>query len=868
MDPSKPYVIEEPICYYNKWDERVYLSEVMSKISNLNRHCVENSQDCVSLLWPGSIKQPGVVHSLSCLDDSANGKQEGQRTVLFPAKANSLTLLNELYLEPKFLQSIAFKNEQFKRFDNSSDPLTMALASKMALYSSHKKYSHQTSIAKPVLSELMAIFPVNTKSVEELERLNYSEKYFLRSRRATPRHCIKRTILDAGHLAGNSDTSPDSIFALHQSLNERELKRALSFLKKSRRKIDVIHIVLDHTYNQSHQIYQLTHKNLLLFFECLEDVFGSESPPVLAICSEIHWFKICESLMVKRSGTKQKIAPLLAGIDCPSVDHPLVSNREVTSDHVSSLEFVVHLTDNESSRIIRDWYGFKKMMVNRGLNAESVHWTIQFIRNLASLPGNVKDYYNWYGEKYGADALSQATWPHFESKVVTASSSLTPEERNERDRLCANTKNWIAKVQKGTPLAYEITRILNSDELKDWPVALVCTNEVTRELLEIFLEQELVDCSQVDILKQSELMTKNFYFDKYLAILPIDLTPEIKRRIFKQAKDVIVHLPLTELAAFNLRTEISTLLSLDGLKRYHPVLQPLKSKLDSRLSVFDGMPELYSVYARQPKSIRAYSNQSTVIGNNSQNVVCIRYDNGDTDYRGRQSSIYVRDSSIISELMSSFIRIKAEDITIGQEVFNFTESTREEIRDLLDGVIEIENTAKSTEQYVRAYHSRVLMLLKARYGSRYQRMNTARSLLAHMKAIWQETHPSTALNVNPNNICYWINLSKSSRCSSSELSTWAPKQEDIFFCFMQALDCDLDEASFYWEAITRFRTNRIQDGKSSNAQYMKILFDPSALRAYEGMSREVVEALELLVEKSLQTVTGIEFSMVCESPTL
>lgn len=864
MELDKTYLIEEPIQFYNKWGELVYVSEAIQRIINLNQQCIESSRDCVSLLWPGSIQQPALTHVLACLQDCSEGNQQGQRTVLFPAKANSLTLLNNFHIDSQFLKSVAFKKEQYKRFDISKDPLIMPLASKMSLFASTPKYKEHMGVPKPMFSELTATFPINTVDVVRLRHLNYSEKYFVRSRRANPRHCVKQTLLDMGRTLGCAQTSPDTLFALHQTLDEQEIRTTLHFLKECKRKVDVIHIVLDRAHNQSSQVYRQTRKNLTCFFDCLTDVFGPERPPVLAICSEINWFNICNLMITDLAKDIGRPSPMLKGIECPDVELPLVLSQNVTSGQVPAIEFVAHLTDNESSTIVRDWCRFKKLLNEAGQNTDSVHWAIQFIRNLASLPCAIEDYWDWYYEKYGADTLAQTTWPHFESKIKQAALSLNQIGMLELERLCANTSNWIRKVKRGTPLAFEISRILSSDELNGWPIAVVCPNEPTRRLLETFLEYESVDCSQIDLLKQSEFLTKNFELNKYLAILPIQMKPEIKRHIFQKADGIQVHLPMTEFDAFNLKNELQTLLLLSDFKRYHPVLRPLKEQLDSRLSVFEAMPELYSVYSRQPKSIRAYAKQSNTVGQDTQHAVRIQFDNGDVEYLGRHSSIYLRDSSSTSELMSSFRRVNAEDLTVGQEVFRFSESSRQKVQYLLSDFIEIEETAKNIEQLIRTYHKRTLMLLEQRFGSKYERMYAARRILDVMKGIWRTEYKGADFDIKPSNICYWIDLKKSTQCNYSELSTWAPKQKEVFFCFMQALGCDLTEAVLYWDAIMKFRTNRIQDGRTSNAQYLKTLFDSSALRAYEGVSREAVEELEQIVEKNLLTVAEIEFSMMDE----
>ena len=842
-------------------------SNALQRLVDLYLHAAQHRTRHIALVWPASPRTLILIHALATLERWARGDKQGVRGLVYPVKSNVFHPLNHLHLDrleilkyaEKLVESQGTPNNSVTRSLRDKDPYLFSLAG--------LKWEERESF-NPTIGELLPHF---FAGADFKGWKSCSNRLLV---------CVKAKLMRRTHakalqqincsVIGDPCTAPDAIFALDGRLDEKTRESALRALIDTKQP-EVVLVNATRAIRRESRSWKAA---LSRFCLLIEKVFPDSTPGVIVVTDDSHaafglknrlW-----ELNEKRDPTKRWHTPheySITGMPC-SVKHEqdgLLPAGTQESLVPVPRELDVKIVDAEAAKVVNKLQRIAKLESVGQEAARPISDAAGYLTRMAALPCGVNHLVEWLSNA----EVDQRTRTNFDwLSYVGALKQFDRESATTDNRKllleCIDEGSVLfGRYQNATPFALLLAKIVSHiSYTKRLHATVVFTSALYRRLAELFLcnyndypeGHKFSDISdRVKFITSSQLEA-NIEGLTRTVLLFAGLDDECLRIILSDNR-VPAHTPLllTQRGAQYLRS------SLKPIAKQFPEFKPFKPRIESILRQLNDLPRDASVlstgdFVLPVFKVELSSGRSERQEGHDEDAWQIILESGQDQYRRPTHKVYVYDPSSVESTDHGFRPCEVRSLKIGDKLFVMSAELREFVEQVLENAgIPIRHD-KTFEKALRAYHEQVRMKLAERFptGTLVEKVRLLRRTILEERPELGENFPGVQA------IRRWVNLGESENTPFEKLKPQAPRKEEHFKAFSEALNMTQLEAAYHWQrVIMMIRNARCQDGRHVSDVYTYMLLQPESAMVNVNISRKTLNLLFGLARESVVTVEAI-----------
>lgn len=824
-------------------------SAALERVVNLYLESAETGSAHLILMWPGAIRTIPLVHTFATMEHWAYGNKKGLRGCYFPAKNNTFYGLNHIYIDQTRI--LHWAKELMEPAGEQNSRVIVPLREKDAVFF---RIGNTTEL-RPCVNEIIPHFE---KLVPAQSWEHYGDGLIEHVIAKLKRRNQKQALRSNLETLGDPKSAPDALFAIGYRLNKKEIRDTLISLKK----IGLPKVfVVDATRPIRMKIENWRGK-VNGFIEAFLDAFKTGKRPGLLIITDdpgIGWqLRDVVDQKNKKTATAEPLQLRFAPIVCFRNDEGLRGVEEPEPEAPVPRKFFALIRDSEASKVIGR---INRISQNLSLDIESLRplkAAANYLHKLSALPSSVAILNKWLDERQADIRFrDQFSWASYRGNLIQfIGSGSAGQQKGELEKTLELADRVVRAYFNGTTIAQTMFTKVAAAANSPKHISVVFTKPMLRTLAERFLSEAEYDHGKrfedfrerVRLLLTSQLQdeletewTSRFVF--------IGVDDEVLRLMLSDnripAESTIL---LTYRAAIYMRSMLKHIYAIDEFRRFKPRIENILHQLAQQLNAEERSVMLNEDFVLPSLNFNeaSISKEPDIADANAWHI---ELDDGQLLARGEASLVYIYDPANEESGQMGFRQVEAGSLKKGDRLFVMSEDLRELVEDILKRAdIPIRHDLQF-ETNLRQYHELVMRKLAERFPLPTQKAQVE----AIREYILQHHAEITDLPVS---IGRWISLGETPNKSFDELRPQAPRKQEHFKAFAEALGFEETQIVWYWlTAIESIRVNRRIDGRYISDIYSKVLLGSESVIVHAGLSRK---ATVELYEKARDNVYVVE----------
>ena len=810
------------------------------------------------LIWPQRPDSVALFHALAALDRIEHCDRDGLKTLFFPWSRNTGGIQRTLLVDREFLYQTTLS--ALDRTRTSEHPVLgylMALHSLKHMFASgrrEKRFAQalrsDPGLAHPSLFEIMPQY-----GIQNGQTASYEEQFLRRLRHHTWIGGTRYIESGADHAR-----TPFFLFGVHASAAHVKLLRTAGLdTRRGGQRPDVV--LIDAT-RRARDRLDGWRQELPRFLGLLSDIYGAESPPMLAVTDDAFVLEALRWDVVKRyderrGGDPHDKGPAAATAILNASPDPL-DQEVITGAKAAAVTAEAYGTD--VLNVVEAGLKLKKSLLatNDRETTDAVTTAMGVAQSLVALPGAPDQFFSFLTDNYegferqSLGARFDHQVPIGKMRVALQSGFAGPyhvalsEFLASFEDLCRTASSEGAGRKLFDACLHRLVRT-------GARAIIVCSSEVMRGFVSWRIEND-PDLSDV-----RAALTKNLLLvDRRGAIEELDTGGrpggEFEQIVFIEPHpNDLLHvmtrpwlpdrvLVLTHLArADQTLRHIRVLMSLPGTEVVRLMLGTVSTEFNRVLMgrVID-VPDLEAEIPL-PRLGMIDLTAASAPGYGASRLIRTSTGLMVKAYDGSEVAVYDPDS------LQAFSRKTAKDLKPGDQVCVFSPDFVGMARERL-------NLTANASDVLLLYHQAVMKAARTLPG--YDTTAKVSALREQMLAL----DPGLDLP-GPQAIRHWIDVGPLLNAPRDQVRPQAPRDRRHFLCFMKVLGISEQVTRHYWDfGIFWTRSMRIRSGFTFHQVFMGVLIDPhgTASQFRDEARRQEVWRIYEMAEQHVITVTSNE----------
>lgn len=811
-------------------------------------HSMRTRESSFVLLWPGSLRSLTLAHAVATASLWQAGNKQGLRTMIYPAKANFLHVLNHAHLDRSDLVDLAIA-----LFEDSQKPnprVVVPFREKDALWTSLNNIKAcDAERLHPSLAELIPHFFADGR----FEEWRSCDGDMFRHVKASLRSVKDRRLLSslAAQSLSDPDTSPDAVFALSWRSSRNDIKNALRALENAR-KPDVLMLDLTRALRKNNPAWKT---NAVMFLECARKAWPNDTPPVVFVADE-PWvqgqlkrqlLRASEKKSEVHAGLNEAEVPVFGEI-CTLRAESVLECRVAEADQPSAREVQVTITDTEAAGVVAQ-IGKLISGLTEPAWIESLEAAARYVEALASLPSSTRALVAWLGEADVPMAIRQNyAWPVYRSRLEAILHDPSFQNRGPLRRVIDRGSFLWENYANGTALARKLADLIEVHTRGTERCRVVFTRPLARRLAERYFEEYdgYPEGAGFEVLRDSVRFMVSRELDAELqtacdeTVIFAELDEDSLRALMLSERiSSPTYVLLTRRNAAYLKATLRAIHLTPGFDALHPRVVPILDQLPE----FPASDER-SFFSRTDFVLPTFSFEQGLTSTfddseeHDESAWELVLDSGIVLRRNPTSKLYIYDASQSQTATRGFRSVEVCTLEPGDYVFVMSF----ELREMTEAALKSAGVTVSNdglfEEDLRKYHDRVGELVAQIPGATLT--DKARSIQGAFK---------TALGDDANvpaegTLRSWLDVERYRGRSFEDSRPGAPRIEPHFRAFAQEIGLDSFEATYFWKAVIQpLRGVRRADGRRVSDVYADMLMEPESTEVHGRLSHSVVQNL-------------------------
>ena len=811
------------------------------------------------LIWPQRPDSVALFHALAALDRMEHCDRNGLKTLFFPWSRNTGGIQRTLLVDREFLyQATLSALDRTRASEHPALGYLMGLHSLKHIFASGRKEKRfaqalrfDPGLAHPSLFEIMPQY-----GIQDGQTASYEEQFLRRLRHHT-------WIGGTRHKESGADPAqtPFFLFGVHASAaHVRRLRTARLDARRGGQRPDLV--LIDATRRARNRL-DGWRQELPRFLGLVSDIYGTESPPMLAVTDDAFALDALRWDVVKRYDARRGCEPRDKGPAAATAilnASPDPLDQEVIAGaKVAAVTAEAYGTD--VLNLVEAGLKLRKSLlaINDRDTTDAVTAAMGVAQSLVALPGALDQFFSFLNDNYegferqslGARLDHQA--PIGKIRVVLQSgfagpyhAALSQVPRIVRGSL-PRCELGRRRAQAVSTLAYTVSSgrvrapssfvqakscaASSRGGLRMTPTWAMSAQALTKNLL--FVDRR----EAIEELDTGSRRGGEFDQIVFIEPHPDDLLHVMTRPWLPDRVLVLTHLARADQTLRHIRV----LMSLPGTEVVRPMLGTVLTEFNRVLMgrVID-VPDLEAEIPL-PRLGTIDLTAASAPGYGASRLIRTSTGLRVKAYDGSEVAVYDPDS------LQVFSRKTAKDLKPGDQVCVFSPDFVSMARERL-------NITANASDVLLLYHQAVMKAARTLPG--YDTTAKVSALREQMLAL----DPGLDLP-GPQAIRHWIDVGPLLNAPRDEVRPQAPRDRRHFLCFMKVLGISEQVARHYWDfGIFWTRSIRIRSGLNFHQAFMGVLIDPhgTASQFRDEARRQEVWRIYEMAEQHVITVTSNE----------
>lgn len=821
---------------------------------------VSSSKVAVRLVWPAFPSCVPAIHSVATCAAYERGHKIGLRTILFPAKANSIRELNHIRIDAQWLYDIA-QDWQSRIREGTAESIISECEHKDILYLTLRYYLDVAGdpAGYPSVGETFPTFPVGRQVWGSFEKKIFNGVFKNVPKRGNPLEEL-----------GDPYSAPDAIFGLHPNLDVDEILARLTtaeLLLDKGRAPDVAVVALDNK-SRSSLGGNWAAKAARFTCMCLFDLPYSPIGVQVLVDDPIAYLTFRKKLGRQLSHQKRRMQGEDAATFCPimSLNASIGPTQRIAQRTISDTRLHAHVVDAEAAAVAAEF-----TQAARALQSDSealasalracggyLLWSARLPTGQAALQEMLHDdsgsdqELQWKTETYSWIGVT-GRLDEIRAKVAESA------ETTNIDHLIEKANDMLRSYSSGTPsgvklheLVAEIMEVTSESRARKKKrsrptITVAVPSALHVRLVHNALERdwELFDNhgnEVIQVVRTVELFSRNAPVTARRLIVMGARAQTIAELCSANNLPKRIDLILSAGDAERVVQRLDFILNEGAFRQLHDPVSELVGQLNEFLESASTQFSILSnlVYWRPQTHVQASASPSST--NMADPDYQVQLDDGRTLGLFKSRPVLVYDET----RRPPFAQRVGSEVEVGDHLLVISDEMRNDIEVYMDLAGRFRN-----ENVVRKYHQHVLEKLQRLYPDSNQSQ-----LIAGVQSAIQEAFPN-AKDITKQKIRYWITVGHEIEQSFDDLRSHAPRSREDFDRFMHVLGIDEELADLYWTlGINSLRIDRRYEGRQATLVYQRFLLDSTSVAGL--LSIPPAEESRLLVQARSNVFEVIE----------
>ena len=827
-------------------------------VTAIDRVQLEGKSEAL-LLWPQRPDSIAVFHALAAVSRVENCDTRTLQTIFFPWNRNATASQRTLLVDREFLDQSVMG--PLNRLATSRPPhpvfgYLMALHSLRHVTNTRKKSARlnkaiqaDPGLLHPTLFDMMPQAGIYEGGVQ-----SYDDQFLRRQRR----HTWIGDCKDHMDAATDPLRTPFFLYGIHADAATVKALRAIGLdPKRSGRQPDLV--LLDLTRGARERM-EYWRRALASFLGILSDIYGSASPPALAVTDDpfvlegLRW-DILKRYDVRRNAAAADNRPICAmaimsANPDPLAEQPLAGGGSAVAIHVDAY-------GTDVLNLVESGLKLRKALVFAGdqENADAVTQAVGVAQAVVGLPGSAGQLYEFLNQHYEGNE-KQVHGARFDHQApigkmrAALQRGLAGPHQSTLSRFLTSFDSLCKATEANNPSRRLFDEAMLRRLQPGGRAMLVCSSEFICGFIAWRIEKDAElaairgaipeRLTIADRREALEVLARaardSNHFDRLFFVEP--QADDLLHVLVSQAHSVEAFMLSNLARAEQTLRRVRILLNLPGSEPVRPMLDSVKTELERVLGARTSeIPDL-EIEMPLPRFGMLDLTVADIPAAGARRLLTTSSGLRIRAYDGSELAVYDPDA------LQVFSRKLAKDLRPDDRVCVFSPDFVAMAREKL-------NLTRDAPEILALYHRTVLQAVERLDGK-----DIASKVVTLKKKMLQI---NSALDLpSEYGMRYWIDIDHLANESRDKVTPHAPRDRENFLCFMKALGIAENVARHYWDlGIFWTRSMRIRTGFSFHQVFMGILIDPHGTaswlpanrrdevwRIYETAEQHVVTVLD------------------------